>query len=356
MSEPRIRPAVPADAAILAELGARTFRETFAADNRPEDLEAYLRESFGEAIQRAELGDAALSTWLVVSGEQPVAYAQLRLAPPPSPVDAPGAIELRRLYVDRRWHGQGLAQRLMSAVEGAASARAATGLWLGVWERNPRAIAFYRKSGFLDVGSQTFVVGSDPQTDRVMLRPLPTSAGPARAPERLFTPRLVIERPRMADAPEIFERYASDPEVTTYVAFPRHRSVADAEWFIGFSDHEWARWPAGPYLVRDRQSRTLLGSSGLAYETPFRVSTGYVLARDAWGRGYATEALAAMVDVARALGVRRLHALLHVDHDRSARVLEKCGFMDEGVRRRYDVFPNLAPDEPSDVRCYARVW
>ena len=91
------------------------------------------------------------------------------------------------------------------------------------------------------------------------------------------------------------------------------------------------------------------------FETRFRASTGYVLARDAWGHGYATEALGAMVDLARALAVRRLYAHVHPEHTRSAHVLEKGGFTLESVWRLHDEFPNLAPGEPSDVACFVRL-
>jgi ribosomal protein S18 acetylase RimI-like enzyme len=79
-------------------------------------------------------------------------------------------IEIERFYVAHEWHGRGIAQQLMAcATEAAIRADAAT-LWLAVWERNPRAMAFYRKSGFVDVGSRLFLLGSDRQTDRVMSR------------------------------------------------------------------------------------------------------------------------------------------------------------------------------------------
>ena len=176
-----------------------------------------------------------------------------------------------------------------------------------------------------------------------------------RAPEQLETARLDLLRPRAGDAEAIFSRYSSDPEVTRYVGWPRHTSVADTRAFLAFSDAQWQRWPAGPYLAWSRTDGTLLGSSGLMFETPHRAMTGYVFATDAWGLGYATEALAAMVDVARAAGVRRLYALVHADHRASARVLERCQFDREGTLRRYDEFPNLVPGEPQDVVCYATI-
>jgi ribosomal-protein-alanine N-acetyltransferase len=81
-----------------------------------------------------------------------------------------------------------------------------------------------------------------------------------------------------------------------------------------------------------------------------------VLARDAWGRGYATEALREMVALGRELGLRRLYALCHPAHRPSQRVLEKCGFAREGVLRRYAEFPNLEAGDPGDAACYARVF
>jgi RimJ/RimL family protein N-acetyltransferase len=179
---------------------------------------------------------------------------------------------------------------------------------------------------------------------------------PIHAPERLETPRLVLRRPVDADAAAIFERYASDPDVTTFLAWPTHRDVADTRQFIAFSDAEWSRWPAGPYLIELRDNARLIGSTGFAFETPARAATGYVLAKDAWGHGYATEALSAIVALAPSLGLCRLHAGVHPDHRASRRVLEKCGFLYEARQRRYSTFPNSGVDEPVDALCYARVW
>ena len=174
------------------------------------------------------------------------------------------------------------------------------------------------------------------------------------APETFQTARLLLRRPTLADAPSIFRRYASDPEVTRFVGWPRHTTVEQTEAFVGFSDAEWSRWPAGPYLILSLDDGVLLGGTGLGFETPYRASTGYVLASDTWGRGYATEALLAMVDLAANLGVTRLYALCHHAHQASIRVLEKGGFEREAVLQRYAAFPNLLPGVPTDVLCYGR--
>jgi ribosomal-protein-alanine N-acetyltransferase len=167
-----------------------------------------------------------------------------------------------------------------------------------------------------------------------------------KAPERLETDRLVLRRPAASDAGAIFARYAADRDVVRFVGWPAHRSLADTCSFLDWCDSQWDRWPAGPYLVHSRGDDTLLGSTGLAFETSYRAATGYVFAKDVWGQGYATEARRAMVDVARGVGVRRLYALCHINHRASWRVLEKCGFDREGILRRYSEFPNLAPVEP----------
>ena len=176
------------------------------------------------------------------------------------------------------------------------------------------------------------------------------------APERLETARLSLRRPSLADADTVFSRYASDPDVTRFLGWPRHRSTEDTRRFLEFSESEWRRWPAGPYLIESRDDRRLVGSTGLGFETPFRAATGYVLAKDAWGLGYATEALQAIVALAPALGVRRLYALFHPEHLASQRVLEKCGFDRESLLQCHSEFPNLKPGEPCDVLCYVRVF
>jgi len=177
-----------------------------------------------------------------------------------------------------------------------------------------------------------------------------------KAPEAIETARLLLRRPQCADSADIFGRYASDPEVTHFLGWPRHETLADTAAFLDFSERHWQPWPAGPYLIFARSDGSLLGGTGLGFESPVCAATGYVLARDAWGQGYATEALGAMVDLARQLGVTRLYALCHREHRASARVLEKCGFKCEGVHRREAAFPNLASQAPADILTYAMSW
>jgi len=167
-----VRRATAADAATLSTFGRRVFHETFAPHNEPHHLNAYLDEAYTEERQRSEIEDPSIHTLLIEENDQLLAFAQLRDAAPPPGVTVADPIELWRFYVDPARHGQGVAPILMTAVEQRARAQDARTLWLGVWEKNTRAQAFYRKQGFTVAGAQLFMMGSDPQRDLVMVKSL----------------------------------------------------------------------------------------------------------------------------------------------------------------------------------------
>jgi ribosomal protein S18 acetylase RimI-like enzyme len=165
-----IRRAEPDDAGLLAELGARTFSETFAADNDPEDLAAYLASSFNPARQADELTDPASTFFIAEVGGVAAGYAMLRAGETEKGVEGAKPVELVRLYVSREWLGRGVGEGLMRACVDEARRAGYETIWLGVWERNGRAQAFYRKWNFRAVGEHVFQLGSDPQTDILMER------------------------------------------------------------------------------------------------------------------------------------------------------------------------------------------
>lgn len=173
------------------------------------------------------------------------------------------------------------------------------------------------------------------------------------APSELATPRLRLRAPTSRDAEAIFA-YASDPEVARFMGWPRHQHLDDSRRFVAFAEGEWRQIGVGTYLALDSDG-DIVGSTGLHLATPYRATTGYVLARPVWGRGLATELATAMVELAARLGLARVEADCFVEHAASARVLEKAGFSFEGIRRAYLIGPNLGP-RPRDVRSYARVF
>jgi ribosomal protein S18 acetylase RimI-like enzyme len=168
-----IRPARSADAAALAALAERTFRATFGAGTSAANLERHCAGSYGESMQAAEIADARMRTLLAHRGEELAGFAQLRLEAPAPACVSGAAAEIQRLYVDQRWHGQGVAAALMRALLALATQAGVTRVWLGVWEHNPRAIAFYGKFGFHIVGAHDFDLGGDLQRDLVMQLQLP---------------------------------------------------------------------------------------------------------------------------------------------------------------------------------------
>jgi ribosomal protein S18 acetylase RimI-like enzyme len=177
------------DAALLAELGARTFSQTFAPDNSAEDMAAYIASAFSPEQQAAELADPA-ATFLIaetvcqtgdIAGESSgetkgetdsvtLGYGMIRAGDVPREVTGEKPIELVRLYVSRESLGIGVGAALMQTCIDEASSRGYKTLWLGVWENNFRAQAFYRKWNFHEVGTHVFQLGDDPQTDILMQR------------------------------------------------------------------------------------------------------------------------------------------------------------------------------------------
>jgi ribosomal protein S18 acetylase RimI-like enzyme len=164
-----IRPASLSDAESLAALAEQTFREAFAADNSAENIDLHCAQYFSPRIQGEEISEPRLVTLLAECDGELTGFAQLRLEQSMTCIEGERPAELRRIYVANKWHGRGVARELMRAVYAAAADAGSDCLWLGVWEKNPRAIAFYRKCGFSVVGDHVFMLGQDRQRDLIMV-------------------------------------------------------------------------------------------------------------------------------------------------------------------------------------------
>lgn len=172
-----IRRATPDDAQLLAELGARTFQDTFAHENTDENMAAYVASAFNVPQQIAELTDPAAMFLLAEVDDVIAGYAKLHAGAPAEGVEDSKPIELVRLYALQEWIGRGVGQALIRACLDAARSGSYKTIWLGVWERNVRARTFYEKWGFRAIGEHVFQLGSDPQRDIVMERPIDIERG-----------------------------------------------------------------------------------------------------------------------------------------------------------------------------------
>lgn len=167
-----VRRALPSDALALSRIAEATFRAAFAAASTEAEMDRHCATRFSLQHQGEEIVAPSLETWLAMDGDAIAGFAQLRIHVRPRCVDAASACEVQRLYVDARFHGQGVAGLLMDACIDSARRHGTAALWLGVWERNGRAIAFYAKCGFVEVGEQVFPLGRDLHRDLVMARPI----------------------------------------------------------------------------------------------------------------------------------------------------------------------------------------
>jgi ribosomal protein S18 acetylase RimI-like enzyme len=159
------RRATPEDTALLTSLGAKAFYDTFVAMNTKEDMDQYLQENFSVDRLATELNDSNNSFFIAVSNGQPAGYAKTRKIRPPEELNGANALEIERLYAMKDFIGRNVGSTLMQCCLQHARDEGFHLVWLGVWERNHRAISFYEKWGFEKFGSHPFMLGKDMQTD-----------------------------------------------------------------------------------------------------------------------------------------------------------------------------------------------
>ena len=156
------------DAKMLSELGAKTFYDTFAKDNTPENISLYMKKSFSTEIQLNELSRPDIIFLIAELEDEPVGYAKLKMNSDNESVKGTKVVEIERVYASQAYIGKGVGNELMKACINEARQRGCDSVWLGVWEKNPRAVDFYRKWGFKEVSTHIFILGEDPQRDFIM--------------------------------------------------------------------------------------------------------------------------------------------------------------------------------------------
>ena len=162
----------PEDLVRLRDISIKTYWETFAPQNTPENMDAYLRQAFAPAQLRAELADPNSDFFFLYADGTLVGYLKLNETPSQTDVNDPESLQLERIYVTGSFQGMGLGQYLINAAIETAIQRQKKYVWLGAWEHNPRALRFYDKNGFYKMGSHSFFMGDDEQTDYLLRKDL----------------------------------------------------------------------------------------------------------------------------------------------------------------------------------------
>jgi ribosomal protein S18 acetylase RimI-like enzyme len=168
MNTVEIKKVILSDLVSLQEISLRTFLETFAEHNTAEDMQEYVDNNFSSAKLKDEIGDPDSLFYFAMLGNKVIGYLKLNFGQAQSELKDKRSVEIERIYVLKDFYGKKVGQVLFEKAMDIARKRNADYLWLGVWEKNPRAIHFYRKNGFVEFDKHIFRLGKDAQTDILM--------------------------------------------------------------------------------------------------------------------------------------------------------------------------------------------
>ncbi len=174
-----------------------------------------------------------------------------------------------------------------------------------------------------------------------------------KLPESIESERLFLRKPAREDAKEVFESVASDDRLTKYLVWEPHDNVAQTEDFIESALEGWEAGSEFTYLIVEKTRGKTVGMFRLAVEREEGVA-GYVITRDEWNKGYATEALRRMLSLLPGLGLARLAATCDIENGASARVMEKCGMEYAGTLPRHSIRPFFSKTGARDDLLYTR--
>lgn len=169
---PTIRPIELQEWPLLQTIMRETYYDTFSAYSSEEDIQTYMNEAYAEEVLCQELVDANSEYYFLEEDGNIVAYLKLNTGAAQTEEIADNAMEIQRIYVRSQYKRKGYGQQLMAYSLERAKVRACSAIWLGVWENNKPALAFYRENGFKKVGEHVFMVGQQKDTDYIFLKKL----------------------------------------------------------------------------------------------------------------------------------------------------------------------------------------
>ena len=156
------------DLEAIQKIASDTFRETFEATNTKANLDIYISKSFATNKLQNELQNPNSQFYIATNDNEVAGYLKVNFAPAQTEINDPTSMEIERIYILRKYYGQGLGQLLFQkSLEIARKVKCAY-IWLGVWEKNYRALGFYKKNGFVEFDTHVFVMGESRQTDKLL--------------------------------------------------------------------------------------------------------------------------------------------------------------------------------------------
>jgi ribosomal protein S18 acetylase RimI-like enzyme len=152
----------------LRSLSIQTFTETFAGQNTESDMQTYIAEKLSIETLSAELSNPGSGFYFVRSGNEVMGYLKLNRGSAQTERNNANSLEIERIYVLKKYHGKGLGNLLLKKAIAIGREKQDAYIWLGVWEENTKAIAFYNRNGFITFDKHLFTLGNDQQTDLMM--------------------------------------------------------------------------------------------------------------------------------------------------------------------------------------------
>lgn len=175
MSQPKIilRSVQDRDFDALLSIAKSTFIATYGAFNTPENMQTYLQTHFSKKALTEQLNDSEVQFFLAEQDDTTLGYLKVNKGSAQTESDFPNTLEIERIYVLSEFHGKGHGKLLLQKAIDVAKNDHLESVWLGVWDQNPKAIAFYERNGFSTFGVHEFILGDEPQRDYIMKFDLP---------------------------------------------------------------------------------------------------------------------------------------------------------------------------------------
>lgn len=160
------------DIQLLQDISIETFNETFKDQNSAENMKDYLAKAFNPKQLEKELSNMSSEFFFIYFNEELAGYIKVNMNDAQSESMGDESLEIERIYIRHQLQGKGLGKYLLNKAVEVAVQHNKKNIWLGVWEKNQNAIAFYKKRGFIQSGAHSFYMGDEEQIDFIMTKTL----------------------------------------------------------------------------------------------------------------------------------------------------------------------------------------